>query len=238
ARLRALTYASKAVLSAHHALPLLLSDDVRTSKEFPFGRGGVYSQALLIPPREADLYKALGVPINLADRDSQLRSGAAVPVSYVAKSNREIQFVPSAYPWGSGFLTRTFDVVEGTDGAADKNVFESLAGTLKHDGREIYFTLPSGDLGSALYDAEGKQVAFVPSTIAVDQRPDVQDRERSVVNAYKCISCHDQRDGVIPADDKLGRLALDPRVAVKAYSHDPGSLTRLVADADDYYFSG
>jgi hypothetical protein len=237
-QLRVLTQASKAVLSAHQVLPLLLNDDTRTSKEHPFGKGGVYSQALLIPPKERDLYKALGVPIGLADGDSQLKSGAAVPVSYVAKANREVQFLPSAYPWGNGFLARTFDFVENTDGDKDKNVFESVVGTARHDGREVYFTKPDGDLGSALYDAAGDQVAFVPTTIAVDQRPDVADRERVVTNAYKCISCHDVRDGVIPADDRFGALALDPRVAVKAYSKDHRKLTRLLSDAEDYYLSG
>lgn len=237
ARLRALTYASKAVLSAHQVLPLLLSDDTRTSKERPFGRGGIYSQALLIPPKEIDLHRALGVSDRLVDGDALLRSGAAVAASYVAKANREIQFRPSSYPWGGGFLAETFDFKGGTDGDAAKNVFESLVGTARHDGREVYFTKPDGDLGTALYDAAGNQVAFVPAEIAVDQREGVADREKSVVNTYKCISCHDAFDGVIPVADKLGPLAVGRRSAVKAYSYSHERLTELLADAEDYYLS-
>jgi hypothetical protein len=77
----------------------------------------------------------------------------------------------SLYGWDEKFIWRTFDFA--TDATGDKSVIETLAGKVKHDGREIIFTLPNGLHGYYLSTVLGAQVlSFRKTSLSI------RDRER------------------------------------------------------------
>lgn len=228
--LRKRTYASKAIARADWLVPRLLREPQDN---------GVYSQALLLPPKEEDLYKAFGVNSKLVDSDPQLRAGGAVLVSPVALHNRELQVIPSLYGWDEKFIWRTFDFA--VDATGDKSVIERLAGTVKHDGREIIGTLPNGGHWYYLSNGAGAQVNVVPQTIAIDQRPAIFNRikDRSVYNAWKCVSCHSESGGGIQQfDDVISRASLFPGIGFGVFAYDKNKGTQLLEVLDDYYLPG
>lgn len=228
-QLRIKTHSTKAVIRADWLITKLL----REAQD-----AGVYSQALLLPPAEADLYRALGVDAKFVDGDPTLRSGGAVLDSIVALHNRELQLIPSLYGWDEKFIWRTFDFASDTTG--DKSVIEALAGKVKHDGREIIFTLPNGLHGGYLADGAGKQVNQVPQDIALDQRMNPFDRikDRSVKNFYTCVRCHAETNGVRPFDDVVGRAMLSPGIGLAVLAKTKGRVVEVDAQLTDYYLSG
>lgn len=227
--LRVGTGSAMAILRADWLLPRLLLEAAN---------GGYYSQALLFPPTEVDLYKSFGVNRKLVDADPQLRSGGAVLSSVVALHNRELQLIPSLYGHDDRFIWRTFDFA--VDDIGNKSVLDFLAGTVKQDGREVIGTLPNGLHWYYLADGKGKQVAVVPQAIAIDLRPGAFDpiKERSVINAYKCISCHGPTGGVYPFDDVVARAILADGIVQYPIAKDKKVAEAAVREAEDYYLSG
>lgn len=226
---RKLSYSSSFILRADWLLPrLLLEKD----------QGGFYSQTLMFPPNEGDLYKLFGIDIKLIDRENQLRQGGAVLESVVALHNRELQLIPSLYGYDERFIWRTFDVKN--DDVGEKNVLETFGGGLKHDGREIIGTLPNGLHWYYLADAAGKQVSVVPQAIALDMRRDPfgSIRDRNVVNAYKCIACHGPVAGTQPFDDVISKAIVDPKIALAVISKDKYKVSDKTQALEEYYLSG
>lgn len=227
--LRTRTHASKAIVRADWLIPRLL----REAQE-----GGIYSQALLLPSREADLYRAFGVDQKLVDSDPQLRNGGAVLDSIVALHNRELQVVPSLYGYDERFIWRTFDF--NRDETGDRSVIDRLAGTVKHDGREIIGTLPNGLHWYYLADGAGKQVAVVPQNIAIDNRPGTfsRIRDRNVSNPKACIGCHSESGGGLqPFDDVISKAILSPRIGLAVFAYGKEQGTELLGNLQDYYLS-
>lgn len=223
---RKISQSSSFILRADWLLPRLLVEK---------GQGGFYSDVLMFPDQESDLYRYFGIDIALIDRENQLRQGGAVLESVVAIHNRELQQIPSLYGWDEKVIWRTFDVANDAD--ADKNVLESFGGSLKHDGREIIMTLPNGLHAYYLADAAGKQVSVVPQNLALDMRTGRNLRDRNVLNAISCLSCHGPASGVYPFDDIVGKAILEPSIALAVISKDKKKVADKTAALEDYYQS-
>lgn len=225
---RNLTYSTSFIARADWVLPRLLLEKQDS---------GFYSQLLMFPPNEADLYKSFGVDINFVDRENQLKRGGAVLESIVARHNRELQQIPSLFGHDERFIWRTFDVA--TEDTADKSVVDNLAGSVKHDGREIIGTLANGLHWYYLADATGKQVNVVPQTIALDMRDGGQSpiRDRNVINAYKCIGCHGPAGGTYPFADIIGKAILDPAIGLLVLGKDKAAVADKKQTLEEYYLS-
>lgn len=226
AALRRATYSCKPVLRASWVLPRLL-----TEKKF----GGIYSDLLMIPPKEADFYKSLLIDIRRFEGDNYLLRGGAVlggGPDGVALHNRELQLFPSPYgPSGTGYYWRTFDV--NVDARGEKSVLESFRGTLRHDGREAIGTLPNGLHWYRLDDGKGNQAADVPPDIAqVKETPaGLPVRDVRVINAYGCIRCHAPSNGIYPFSDVVRRIFLAPQANLVTKYRDEAAVL------EDYYAS-
>lgn len=226
--LRYLSQSSKAILRADWLVSKLWVES-----KF----GGYYSQVLLLPAKEADLYKLLAIDIKRFESEPTLRHGAAVPDSdAVAHFNRELQVIPGAYG-EVPFLWRTFDFAK--DGDKAKDVFETLAGTAKHDGREIIFSLPNNLHGYYLSNGAGDQAAVVPQDIALDRRndPGMRIRDRNVLNGYKCVDCHGPHNGIWPFLDKVGELAVKPGIGLAVISKDKDAAAVRREELEEYYLT-
>jgi hypothetical protein len=226
-RLRLKTYSTRAIVRADWLIARLLRE-----KE----NQGVYSQSLLHSNKEADLYRTLGVDEKLLDADLTLRNGGAVFDSPVALHARELQFIRQLYGWDEAILARTFDFA--SDALGDQSVVETLNGKVRHDGREIIYTLPNGLHAYYLADGKGNQVAVVPQNIAIDQTQGINPiKDRSVVNAYTCIRCHGPASGWQPFHDVIGDALLNPAMGLAAFSYYKDRIGQLGAEVTDYYLS-
>lgn len=226
--LRRRTYASKGIIRADWLIQRLLREAAD---------GGVYSQALLLPPNESDLYKGFGVDEKLVGSDPVLRSGGAVLDSIVALHNRELQLIYSAYGYDEKFIWRTFDFA--VDATGDKSVIDTLGGKVKHDGREIIGTLPNGLHWYQLENAQGQQVNVVPQNIAIDQRAGTFERlkDRSVINSFKCVSCHGPAGGIQFFDDVISKAMLSSGVGLAVISKNKDRIGQVASELEDYYLS-
>jgi hypothetical protein len=216
------THSAKAVLRADWFL-------YQTWTDRPLG---LYSDFLLLPAKEADLYKVLLID-ERDQRGQALTVGGATRdgASFVALGPREIEFLGGDL----GFLARTYDfdvnnVLKDAGGAKDPR--QRFRGTVQHDGREIIFSLPNGLHGYYLANGNGVQVGEVPPTIARDQlKPDPESR---VINAWKCVACHGPNDGLIPFQDAITpMLSGRSRLAVEAY--DSRQVAQEIRKLTDYY---
>lgn len=221
-RTRLASYSSNLVLRADWFLAHSL-----TEKD----RGGFYSLLLMIPQTEQELYKVLLIPIETVERAAQLRYGGAVAKSIVAFHNRGLEVFYSPYGRGAKYFWRTYDVLR--DDLAEKNVNVSLGGTLKHDGRETIGSLPNGMQFYGVYDGKGKQVEVVPQGIAIDMRRDTLDQDRNVINAVKCVSCHEA--GINPYEDRIGFSILHPQIGLGTFSYDRARASGRAYELSDYY---
>ena len=176
--------------------------------------GGFYSQLLLLPTSERDLYKRWGQDEAVLGRFNQLRhGGATVGPSIVARFNRELEELPSGYGWDLKLIWRTRDFATDSDDPT-KNVFRSLAGTSIHDGREIIGTLPNGLHWYYVADGKGVQANVVPQAIALDQRNKRGISDPNVTNAIKCFDCHMPSSGIYPFVDQVRSAIIAPDIAL------------------------
>jgi hypothetical protein len=196
-------------------------------------QGGFYSQVLMFPNNEGDLYKSFGVDIKLVERDTQLKVGGGTLDSIVALHGRHLRLIPSLYGYDERFIWVTMDFKN--EGSPDKDIFARPGGNLKHDGREIIGTLPNGLHWFYLSDGKGKQAAVVPQDIAIDKRPDPfgKIRDRNVVNAYKCLDCHER--GINPFVDVERQAILNPDIALLVKSKDKRKLAEITESFESYY---
>lgn len=194
---RTLSQSSLFIARADWLLPRLMME-----KE----NDGFYSDLLLLPDSESDLYKLLSIDIGRFDSEDGFRRGTFLVNgrdSYVALHNRELQHIRSPVGQDVGYLWRTFDVARDDD--QRKRVLNAFTGSLALDGREIIFTLPNGLQGYRLSNNKGNRVSEVPSNIAQDKRTSPQ-RERRVLNSYKCVDCHGRQDGIVDPQDQARDL--------------------------------
>jgi hypothetical protein len=194
-------------------------------------RGGFYSLFLMIPPTEQELYKVLLIPIDTVERAAQLRYGGAVAKSIVAFHNRGLEVFYSPYGRGAKYFWRTYDVLR--DDLPEKNIHVSTGGTIVHDGRETIGSLPNGFQFYGVYDGKGKQVEVVPQGIALDMRRETLDQDRNVINAIKCVSCHEA--GINPYEDRIGFSILHPQIGLAPFSKDKARATGRAYELSDYY---
>jgi len=224
---RRATYSGKPLLNGAQIIRLIFTEPL-------------YSQILLHPPKESDLYRVYGIDEGVVNADPQLRAGGATLDSIVALQNRELQLIPSLYGKNDRFIWRTFDF--NKDDVDDKSVLEAFAGTAKHDGREIIGSLPNGLHWFYLANGAGEQVAVVPQAIAIDQRsdPKLKLKDRSVINAYKCVSCH--VDGINPFVDVVSASAVKPGIGLGIFKVKAGGGSKtygsdLKETIEEYYLS-
>lgn len=234
AEAKALGRTDKQVIAAHWLLPRLL-----TERKY----GGFYSQLLLLPAREADLEKRLGVFGAFVKVDPRAIHGAAVPKSNgVAHNPREVQFLNASSGYDVAAYMRTRDVA-ANDRAA-KDVRESPAGTVAHDATEIIFTLPNGTHGAWLGNGKGEQQALAPQEVAEDTRPTDPDvyysPTKSVFSPGKCWDCHGQQRGVLGFQDGGIRLINPPRrdTGYLVIDHDPKRLAKETQRIEEFYRAG
>jgi hypothetical protein len=224
-RTRRETYSSSFILRADWLLPRLLLEKQQ---------GGYYSAVLMLPGNEADLYRYVGVDSKFVDRDPQLKvGGATLGPSIVALHNRELQLRPNLYGYDEKAFWVTFDVLNDADKA--RNVLETFGGKIKHDGREVIFTLPNGLHAYSLFDGAGKQVAVVPQAIALDMRPKSLSRDRNVLNAIACISCHGPVAGIQPFVDPVRKGILDAEIGLAVVTNDKRRFVEVTEDLEAYY---
>lgn len=216
---RALTVSAKPLLSGYQVLSKILTEPL-------------YSRALLHPPKENDLYKSYLINETLLNTDPQLRKGGSVLDSIVALHNRELQLLPSFYGRNEKFIWRTFDT--NVDNTGETSILENFVGTVKYQGREIIGSLPNGLHWYYLSNGAGNQVAVVPQDIAIDQRtdPKLKLKDRSVINAYKCTSCHGPVGGIQPFNDVISRSILKPDVGLGVYKNN-----NLKEAIEEYYLA-
>jgi hypothetical protein len=216
------THSAKAVLRADWFL-------YQTWTDRPIG---LYSDFLLLPAKEKDLYKVL--LIDEADQRGQaLTVGGATRegTSFVALGPRELELLGGDL----GFAWRTYDfdvnnVLKDVQG--DRDPRQRFRGTVKHDGREIIYSLPNGLHGYYLANGQGVQVGEVPPTIARDQlKPDPESR---VINAWKCVACHGPNDGLIPFKDSITPM-LSGRSKLVVEAYDPRVVAIEIRKLADYY---
>jgi hypothetical protein len=227
---RNMTYSCKAVLRADWFL-------AQTATDRPDGH---YSDFLMLPSKETDLYKSL----LLDEKNIRLRSltvGGATKagVSFVAQNPRELELLRGPY----GDLWRTYDFSRKKvigDKKGVRNPRRSLRGTSTHDGREIIWELPSGLSGYYAANGDGVQVAEVPTDIAVDQRGAADDgeqvRERTVINAWKCVDCHGRESGYINFQDSVTAQMLHaPNSGLLSVGRDAHAVELEKRRNEDYY---
>lgn len=195
--------------------------------------GGIYSDLLMFPPKEADFYKSLLIDIKAINRDGTLRQGGAVLESVVALHNRGLELIPSPYPAYNGFLWQTYDF--NVDARGDKSVLEALAGTLNHDGRESIGSLPNRLLFYRLFDGEGNPADVVPEDIAQIKIPQTPVRETRVINAYACLKCHES--GIYPFEDVVRKAFTSQSTLLKAGYGKANRPADIAAAIEDYYNS-
>ncbi len=225
---RQLTYSANFCVRADWLLPRLLLEKADS---------GFYSQLLMFPPTEAELYKAFGVDIGFVDREAQLKRGGVVFESIVARHARELQLIPSLFGLDYKYIWRTFDFA--TEDTAEKSVVENLAGTSRHDGREVIGTLSNGLNWYYLADGKGKQVAKVPQDIALNMNEGfkIPIRDRNVTNSYSCILCHGPVGGIIPFSDVIGKAIIDPAIGLLVLGKDKSAVAEKRQTLEEYFLS-
>lgn len=189
---------------------------------------GYYSDILMLPAKEDQVYKVFGIDLLRIDQD-YLKHGGAVGAgqSIVAKHNRELQLLPSVYGREAKFMWRTFDTKSNV---GKESVIENTVGTVAHAGREMIWSLPSGLHAYYLANGTGDQVGEVPIDIASDP---FDPHDERVINAYKCISCHGPAQGIQPFSDIIQKLMLSPQAYLLNYSKKKNP--ELYKSAEDYY---
>jgi hypothetical protein len=197
-------------------------------------RGGYYSNFLDLPNTEPQLLKQLGIDEHFLKQNDLIRGGAVLGgESIVAKHNRELQLLPSAFGLDERFLWRSLDVASDVK---DQSVFKNFLGTIRIDGGEHIGTLKNGNHFYYLMNKARQQVAEVPIDIAQDK----DDPHDVVVRTpYKCVKCHGPKGGIRHFDDVVRRMALSSNVAlsvIQKYPKDPPD-TRTKQALEDYYLS-
>jgi hypothetical protein len=177
-------------------------------KQVAFDRPkGFYSDVLMLPETEQELYKMLGVDENFVTVAQSLQ-GDFVLKSDVALHGRGLEFLPSLTGRGVQFLWRTLDT---TDNLNKRSAVNNLLGTIQFDGREVIATLPDGMHLYYLVNGQRKQVGEVPTNIA--QRKG-HPEDVIVYNAWTCVSCHDQ--GINRFNGVGKTMAVSRNVAIAA----------------------
>jgi mono/diheme cytochrome c family protein len=220
-QLRFLSKSALAVLRADWWL-------VQASLDRPLG---LYSDLLMLPVKEKDLYKRLGIDEAFIARE-RLATGDAVQVSIVARNNRGLELLPSPLGRGARYLWRTYDV---TDSKRARSALQNFLGQMHADGRELIYSLPNGLQGYYLANAKGEQVGEVPISIAQDR---LDPEEARVIAAYKCVNCHGN-SGINGSAGTIKALmdATDKGVALAVISPSKSRVAELRAALDDYYTS-
>lgn len=197
-----------------------------------FDKDGFYSDFLMIPPKEADLFEWAGVDIRRVRRE-YLARGGAVQKSIVAVNNRSLELYPAIYG-DEGWFWRSLDV---RTSIRDQSVLREFLGDLRADAHEDIWSLPGGLHAYAIYDGAGNQVkgGAVPEDIAQD-RGDRHDTR--VLTPYKCVTCHAGSKGIWDFADVVGKLATkDDRVGLAAFGKSPSDAAHARAAVEDYYLS-
>jgi hypothetical protein len=196
------------------------------------GFTGFYSDVLMLPPLEKDLFLVLGVDRKFAKDELTIRGGGSISRG-VAIHNRELQRFPGQLGLDRTFLWRSLDVADEGRG---KVVLEVFAGTLKRDGSEHIFSLPNGLHGYYACNAAGAQVGEVPINIAQDRGDSYDTR---VIAGYKCAACHGPGPGILDFTDVVGQAAVGrDDVALTPIVQDPKAADRVRRELDAYYFGG
>lgn len=222
---RGLSRSLKFVLRTDFVIPRLLTEK---------SQGGIYSDLLLLPDKEADLFKALLIDIAAVERDGQLRQGGAILTSIVALHNRELEMLPSLYGHGGNkYLWVTHDF--NSDERGNKSVLEAFAGTVKRDGREDIGSLPNGLTFTKLFDGAGNTVDAVPETIAQIKISQDNIRETRVINSYSCIKCHQQ--GIRDFEDVVRKAFLNQPSPLNTKAKSQYAADELSVALAEYYSS-
>ena len=191
---------------------------------------GFYSKFARLPDTEAKLFQGLGLDEKLVAKES-LDRGDGVQDSIVALHNRELQRRPTLF----GFLWRSLDVDEDFSVDGSKSITERFKGTIKRAGSEHIFTGKNGMHRYYLANADGKQVAEVPSKIA-QHRGNANDS--TVFTPLSCIECHTSSSGIIPFRGVVKDVALNERTGLAVITqgdYDPKERKEIVRSLNDYY---
>ncbi len=197
---------------------------------FAASKPPLYHTVLGLPETDCELENLLRVNV-AANIHQEQAIRAGFNRSGVSQNNRMIEWHKS--PYGSYWKSYDFG---GNIGR--QNLFEyplgpdNAAGSFKHDGGEIIFTLPNGLQGYLLADESGRRIDQGPTNIVSDpKQPD-----RTVTNGVSCMSCH--YAGIIPKRDEVGvavkanRSAFDDAEDILALYRDSSELdSRMAMDA-------
>jgi hypothetical protein len=174
---------------------------------------GFYSDFKGLPESEAELFKLYAIDEKYLDDNFLLRGGAVLQ-SIVASHNRELQLFPTVWGRDVRFLWRSLDT---RSDVGETSVIEHFKGSVKFAGREYIGSNQNGTHYYYLSNAEGKQLAEVPTDIAQDKS---NPHDARVLNPYSCVRCHGPQSGIRDFADVVSRTALSEDVALAVIAGD------------------
>jgi hypothetical protein len=197
---------------------------------------GFYSDILMLPATEQELYKLVGADENFVIQVQSVQGGIVLK-SDVALHGRGVELLKTQTGRDVCHLWRTLDV---KNNIKERSVVGNLLGTVKFDGREVIATLPNGMHLYYLVDANRRRVGEVPTDIA--QRKG-HTENITVFNAWTCVACHDQ--GINKFKDVARALAVNRNTGIAGVvegGYDPFKAKRraenLQRKIDEYYGLG
>jgi formylglycine-generating enzyme required for sulfatase activity len=177
---------------------------------FAASRPPLYHEVLQLPATAGELEAQLRVDVKGNRQQRKRVARAGFNGSGVAVSNNRLI---ERHAFNDGAYWKSFDFKKPDKNGEDRrNLFKyplgpgPEAGTFRHDGGEIIFSLPNGLQGYLLVDATGKRVDRGPADLVKDPRQ----KEGAVLNGISCMSCHTR--GVIDKPDQVRELVLKRRL--------------------------
>lgn len=159
----------------------------------------VYYDWLNIPSKEADFFRSIGIETATINK---LAADAAANLFHSDVTGKPRRVIYRPGPLGGLWVTKD----AGVD-TADRNPIripvDFGAVRLKFDATEVFFALPNGMWGTAIFDGQGNRLNAVVAGVATDTTAPAGHQE--LVPLISCIRCHERQGnaGMIPfADDQ------------------------------------
>ncbi|MCP4185924.1 MAG: DUF4384 domain-containing protein [Hyphomicrobiales bacterium] len=148
-------------------------------------RPKLYLKLLDLPDTFGELQKFLGIDINEEIENNRV-ARAGFQHSGVSQNNRMIERFSTKF--GAFWNSYDFAGNKGNQSLLLHPMGPIGDNPFKHDGGEMFFTLPNGFQAYYLAASDGKMLISGPTEIVRDPRR----RDLKVTNGISCISCHSQ----------------------------------------------
>ncbi len=148
-------------------------------------RPKLYLKLLDLPDTFGELQKFLGIDINEEIENNRV-ARAGFQHSGVSQNNRMIERFSTKF--GAFWNSYDFAGNKGNQSLLLHPMGPIGDSPFKHDGGEMFFTLPNGFQAYYLATSDGKMLISGPTEIVRDPRR----RDLKVTNGISCMSCHSQ----------------------------------------------